>query len=220
MWHPACLVVLFLAAACGGEDGTATTSAVEQREENRGHSMGVEAATVADAAGIGPGPSVGDRWEVPIGLSVCGRFVDAPPGDPNDGVASAPGGTAVIEPGAGSEAGHRATIGRYATAAGIELSTGELSLPHDVEPDGIEIGGIELSLGDTTFRTGDECGQVPAEVQIWVYSPEALRSGEGVLVVSENPQDVPFGAEGMAVVIAFAPESSLPTLPPSALVRG
>ena len=40
---------------------------------------------------------------------------------------------------------------------------------------------------------------------------------DGILVLTQDLANVPFSQEGMAVVIAFSPESSLPTLPPSAL---
>ena len=68
-----------------------------------------------------------------------------------------------------------------------------------------------------TFATGDTCGETKGEVQVWVYSADARTSGDGILVVTQDLGNVPFSEEGMAMVIAFTPESSLPTLPPSAM---
>jgi hypothetical protein len=50
-----------------------------------------------------------------------------------------------------------------------------------------------------------------------VYSTDARESGDGILVVTQDLANVPFSQDGMAVVVAFTPESSLPTLPPSAM---
>lgn len=221
-----CAIALF-AAACGGDDAaspstTASTSAPTGSDEpeygggHGAHNMGIEPGTVEDVAALGPGPSVGDRWEIPVGLNVCGRFIEAPTGGPVGGVTSAAGGTAVIEPVEGSDA---PTLGDYAEAAGVTLRTGEIGLPSGVVPNAIELGEEDLSLDGATFRTGEECGTTRAEVQVWVYSAEDVSTGERVLTVTTDPQEVPFVEDGMALVIAFTPESSLPTLPPSAQIR-
>jgi len=77
-------------------------------------------------------------------------------------------------------------------------------------------GGV-LPVAGATFVTGQKCGTVPAEVQLWVYTRDAANTGNAVRQVVTNPQDVPVVEDGMAFVIAFSPASSLPTLPPSAL---
>lgn len=222
-----CLVAL-VAGACAGGDSTSpttttsTTAAPTQRSEepeyggHSAHNMGIEPGTVDDVAALGPGPKVGDRWEVPVGLDICGRFIEGQTGGPVGGVTAASGSIAVVEPVDGS---HAPTVGDYAEASGITLRTGEIRLPNGVAPDAIELGGDDVPLAGETFRTGDECGTTPAEVQVWVYSADAARTGEGILVVTEDPERVPFVQEGMALVIAFTPESSLPTLPPSAQIR-
>ena len=231
------LVTLVIATvtACGGDDdttsstsststteadGAASDSAGGHSEHGTSGSMGIEAGTVEDVAALGAGPAVGDSWLVPVGLNVCGRFVEAPTGDAVRGVRSAEGATAVVEPTDEASSGHAATVGSYAESAGVELSTGTIVLPEDLVPAEIELEGEDLTIAGTTFRTGDRCGSAAAEVQVWVYSTDAVASGEGILTVVEDPEQVPFAEEGMAVVIALMPESSLPTLPPSALNLG
>ena len=214
-----------LAAGCGGDDAaddaTTTTGRPGSSEpQYGGHAHGSmgEVGTVADVEALGDGPSVGDRWEIPIGLSVCGRFVELPDGGPVDGVSAVDGGKAVVEPTDEASAGHAATLGSYAEAVGASLSTGELRLPDGIVPPEIEVGDDEVGLAGATFRTGDTCGTTRGEVQAWVYSADAVTSGEDILTVVTDPERVPFAEDGMALVIAFAPESSLPTLPPSAIV--
>lgn len=221
--------VLALVASCGGDDepaatSTTTTAAAAEGGDHSGHgtsgNMGIEAGTVADVAALGAGPEVGDRWEIPVGLNICGRFVEAPTGGPVDGVSAAPGAKAVVEPTDEATAGHGATLGSYAAAAGVTLSTGRIELPDGIVPSEIEVEDTDVALDGAEFSTGDRCGSTAAEVQVWVYSTDAVTTGEGILTIVEDPERVPFVQEGMAVVIALTPESSLPTLPPSALDLG
>jgi len=218
---------LVLLASCGGDDepaATSTSTTATAGGDHSGHgtsgNMGIEPGTVADVAALGAGPRVGDRWEVPVGLNICGRFVDAPAGGPVDGVTAAAGAKAIVEPTDDATSGHGATLGSYAAAAGVTLSTGRIELPSGIVPAEIEVEDTDVSLDGASFSTGDRCGSTAAEVQVWVYSAEAVASGEGILTVVEDPEQVPFAQEGMALVIALTPESSLPTLPPSALGLG
>jgi hypothetical protein len=213
-----CALLLF-AAGCGGDDDD-TTATATKRPVVAGPGPSEE-ATVDDVEVLGPGPSPGQRWEIPVGLAVCGRFVEPPTGGPVDGVTAAPGGIAVVEPVDEASAGRAATLGGYAAAAGISLGTDEITLPGAVVPAELDLDGAEAGAGGTlTLRTGTSCGTTPAAVQVWVYSADAAVSGEDVLTVVTDPHRIPFAEEGMAIVIALAPESSLPTLPPSALGLG
>ena len=218
---------LLALSSCGGGESAATTTTTTAGPEGDGHSghgtsgtMGIEAGTVADVAALGSGPRIGDRWEIPVGLNICGRFIEAPTGGPVDGVSAAPGAKALVEPTDEAGSGHGATLGSYAAAAGVTLSTGRIELPSGLVPAEIEVEDTEVTLDGASFATGDRCGSTAAEVQVWVYSADAVTSGEGILTVVEDPERVPFAEEGMAVVIALMPESSLPTLPPSALGLG
>lgn len=217
------IALALVAAACSGEessDTTASTAATTTESEFGGHEahgMDIEIGTVDDVAALGAGPSVGERWEIPIGVNVCGRFIETPSSDPVGGVAAGEGATAVVEPVDEASSGHGATLGDYAESAGISLSTGEIGLPTGIVPPVIEVTGTDVPLDGATFRTGDLCGENRGEVQVWVYSADAVQTGRGLLTVVTDPERIPFVEEGMALVLAFAPESSLPTLPPSAL---
>jgi hypothetical protein len=210
-----CAVAL---AGCGGDDGTGDRSPATSTTEpasQYGSSMGVTPGDVADVAALGDGPADGEVWEVPVGLSVCGRFVDLPTGDPVGGVtagafrATVEGGGAATPP-----------VGDLADSAGIELGAGRLTLPEGIVPPELDNTDPPTPIAGASLATGDLCGQTPGEVQVWVYSEDARESGDGILVVTQDVGNVPFVQEGMAMVIAFTPESSLPTLPPSALATG
>jgi hypothetical protein len=208
-----------LAACGGGSDPTTTTTSTTEPASQFGSSMGVVDGTVDDVAALGDGPPADATWSVPVGVSVCGRFVDVPSGDEAD----AGGGTVTAVPGRAEVRGGGdavPTLGDYAEAAGLELGAGRLGLPEGTSP--AEIDSVEppMVIAGNSFRSGDDCGPTPAEVQVWVYSEEAVRTGDGILVLTQDLANVPFSQEGMAVVIALSPESSLPTLPPSALTGG
>lgn len=231
--RPAALVAALVAAlalvgaACSSdEDGAATTTTADdghghgEGSSQFGSSMQPDVVSVAELAELGPGPEVGDEWSGWIGLDVCGRFLEPPtPVAPAPGAVSTTGdGSYSVAPTSEAHAGHAATIGGLAEQVGIGLSTGELTLPDTVEPASFDLEGAMVQAAGATFRTGETCGGTPAEVQLWVYSRDAADSGEDVRVIVTDPQDAPVVEDGMAFVIAFAPESSLPTLPPSALV--
>lgn len=212
------LTVLALGACSGSEDAdeaqaTATSSSTTEPASQFGSSMGVTRVDVAEVQALGDGPGPGEQWTVPMGVSICGRFVDVPTGEPVDGVAGDAGVAAV----SGSGDGEVPTVGDYATSVGIELEAGRLTMPSDVTPPELDNTEPPTPVAGATFRTGDTCGDTAAEVQVWVYSEEAARTGDGIMVVTQNPAAVPFAEDGMAVVIALTPESSLPTLPPSAM---
>jgi hypothetical protein len=209
---PAVALTLLALLGCGGPGDDAPTEATAARSAGSPSSTPAPRAAVADVASLGDGPSPSERWDIPVGLNVCGRFIDAPAGGRSAGVEVRAGGFATIEGGPGGVP----TVGDYAAAAGIGLSTGELLLPEGVQPGSIDLGGTALPLGGAALRTGDGCGTETAEVQVWVYPPDPGGYGEVLTLVAE-PHRTPFVAEGMAVVIAFAPASSLPTIPPSAL---
>ncbi len=207
------LIAAALLGACAGEDEASTTTTTEEPASQFGSSMGTEPGYVEDVAALGEGPGDGEVWEVPVGLSVCGRFVDVPAGEQVDGVTAGPV-SATVEGGASDEA---PTIGAFASSAGIDLSAGRLTMPEDIVPPELDNTDPPTPLAGATFATGDMCGENAGEVQVWVYSTDARRSGDGILVVTQDLANIPFSEEGMAMVIAFTPESSLPTLPPSAM---
>jgi hypothetical protein len=206
------VVAVALTGCSGGDDDTTTTTTADEPAPQFGSSMGIEAGDVADVAALGDGPAEGASWQVPVGLSVCGRFLEMPAGTEVAGVTSGPATTTVT--GSGGDA---PTLSDLAASAGIDLAAGRLTLPEDIVPPELEGTDPPIRVAGQTFATGDECIDSTGEVQVWVYSEDARASGDGILVVTQDLGNVPFSQEGMAIVIAFAPESSLPTLPPSAL---
>jgi hypothetical protein len=203
-----------LVTGCGGGDSAdPTTTTTTEPASQYGSSMGTESGDVADVAALGDGPADGTVWEVPVGLSICGRFVDVPPGETVNGVTAGPV-TATVAGGAGEDA---PTLGDFAASAGIGLGAGRLTLPADIVPAELDNTEPPTPIAGATLATGDTCGETVGEVQVWVYSADARTTGDGILVVTQDLANVPFAEEGMAMVIAFTPESSLPTLPPSAM---
>lgn len=224
--------MLALAAAlgaCSSDEPAAPTTSGRDGGHDHGSELGssMEPPTfsVEDVAALGPGPRVGDRWKGLLGLNVCGRFLEPPTAatPASGGFSTAGNGTFELAPGQEADAGHSATVGDLAELVGIEVSTGELRLPSGTQPTSIDLGPAgtddsDVDVAGAVLRTGDACGEsARGEVQLWVYDRAAVDSGDVVRVVTD-PQDVPIVEDGMALVIAFSPESSLPTLPPSALI--
>jgi hypothetical protein len=223
--------VALVAASCGGDDGDAAGPAPG---EHGGHGddaaygahsgMEPEVTTVAELSALGPGPAAGETFRGHLGLNVCGRFL-APPAasGPEDGSAASGittdgGGSFTVTPPTDDVAGAHATIGALASQAGIELGSGTVGFPATTSPGQIDVGGTSIAVAGRTFGDGVACGSTPAEVQLWVYTADAVRTGDAVRTVLVDPQDAPIVEDGMAFVIAVTPESSLPTLPPSAII--
>lgn len=219
---------LLVAAACGGGSGTEEQSGGARPDTTTtapGHdshqAMAPPTATVAQVAALGPGPSVGQTFDGSVGLNVCGRFLSMPaavPADPSTGFALTSEGHFSVTPTAGAVAGHGATVAGLARMLGVEMSSSKVSFGAG-SPEQIEVAGTTIEVAGHSFGPKATCGDTPAEVQLWVFPKAAVETGQGLVKVVEDPQDVPIVEDGMAFVIAVTPESSLPTLPPSALVR-
>ncbi|MGB3412169.1 MAG: hypothetical protein WBA45_13345 [Microthrixaceae bacterium] len=225
------LALMALAAGCGSSEkaenaeGTTTTSSVPGHAGHRGDQQygGVHAPPVVKASELakyGDGPQVGDTWTASIGVNVCGRFLDPLPGVATNGLTPQPNGTIQLAPRTKAESGLALTLADYSMAVGLDLETGELSLPDTVTPSEIPVRDSNVPLAGQTFKDGADCGGTKANVVVWVYSAEAVETGKGLVTVVENPEDIPFPTDGMAMVITLSPESSLPTLPPSVVQTG
>ena len=212
----AAVAVLAVLGACSSDDAAdTTTSSTTTVASQFGSSMGVEPVAASDVAELGDGPSTGESWTIPIGLSICGRFIEPLTGT-HEGVTAAADGTVNVT----STGNGPPTVGDFAEATGIVLDAGSITMPSDALPAELDSTEPPTKVAGATLTDGDSCGSSDGAVQVWVYSAAASESGDGIMVVTDDPGAVPFAEDGMSIVLAFAPESSLPTLPPSALARG
>lgn len=216
----------FLASGCTGDDTASTTTAGEGKQTTTsGHdshqAMAPPTASASEIAKLGPGPSAGQTFKGSVGLDVCGRFLDlSPPAAVNTstGFGLTSEGHFSVTPPTPAVAGHAATVAGLAEVLGVQLSSGTVTFAPTAGPERIDVSGNSIEVAGRTFGPAVTCGDTPAEVQLWVFPAKAVETGKGLVKVLEDPQDVPIVEDGMAFVIAVAPESSLPTLPPSALV--
>lgn len=221
-------------SGCGGGETASTTTRDASTERDAttttgSHygthgAMAPETATVADIAAMGPGPAVGQTFDGFVGLDVCGRFLELPEKAPEEltrstGMTFTSQGRFSVTPPTAEVAAHHVTVADLARALDVELTGGKLVFGPDVQPPQIEAAGTTIQLAGATFGPTATCGDTPAELQLWVYTADAVATGNSVRKVLDDPQDVPIVEDGMAFVITVTPESSLPTLPPSALVR-
>ena len=185
-----------------------------------GSSMDPEVVGVKDIAKLGPGPAAGQQWKIWTGINVCGRFVDLAPtsAQPSKGMSVSPAGQLTVAQAAGDPTGHDVTVADFLALYGITASTGTLTFPAGIAPSTLRLPNGSVELSGATMKTGDKCPETPGEVQVWYYTPQAVATGRPIRVVVTDPDKVPIVADGSAIVVAFSPDSSLPTLPPAALV--
>lgn len=214
----AAFAVVCSLAGCKNADPVGEASSTTAASEHGSH-LAPPQVRVSQVKRSGPGPEVGDKWTADVALNVCGQYMEPPAGEAVRGVRANADGTVEIAPTSEDEAGHNANLAAYIESIGAELATGSLKLPADLKPPEIQVREDKVAVAGATFVDGETCGDVTGKVEVWVYSPEAVKTGDGLVVVAENPQDIPFFADGMALVVTFTPESSLPTLPPSAALR-
>ena len=211
-----------LGACSSGDDdtdrsevGSATSSTSTTAASQFGSSMGVEEVAATEVSELGDGPDAGESWTIPVGLSICGRFIEPLTGTHGAVTAQADGTVTVTGDGDATP-----TVGDLAEATGIVLEQGSITMPSNAAPAELDSTDPPTPVAGATLSDGDSCGTSDGAVEIWVYSAAATESGDGIMVVTDDPAAVPFAEDGMSIVVAFAPESSLPTLPPSALARG
>ena len=214
------VVALAALGACSSDGGgsddetTSTASTSTTAASQFGSSMGVEEVAATAVAELGDGPAAGESWTIPVGLSICGRFIEPLTGTHGAVTAQADGTVEVTGDGEGTP-----TVGDLAEASGIVLEKGSITMPASAVPAELDSTDPPTPVAGATLRDGDSCGTSDGAVEVWVYSAAATETGDGIMVVTDDPAAVPFAEDGMSVVVAFAPESSLPTLPPSAIAR-
>ena len=226
-----------VAGSCGSDDSSAAdssvTSASDPHASGHGdgaassdgstaygsHGMAPKVVTPSEVGDLGPGPSVGQTFTGSLGLNVCGRFLDPPAAasSATTGVSTDGSGRFTVAPPDLATAGEDATIGELLDLIGVDLSAGSVTFPATTEPAQIQVATASLGIAGATFGEDFTCGDVATKVQLWVYSADAVATGQDVRAVEVDPQDTPIAQDGMAFVVTVTPESSLPTLPPSAL---
>ncbi|MCB0952480.1 MAG: hypothetical protein H6517_00915 [Microthrixaceae bacterium] len=226
--HRICMAVLcvgvLVGTACSSE-GSASSSTRPRPTDVPGiHDHSSEDSALApetvlpeDIAALGDGPQPGEQFDVFLGVNVCGRFLEMPSVSGPSGVDVDAAGVVSIAPQPGGPAGHDITVADITDALDISLTTAELGFGPSWDPATATIGTDDTPLAGLDLVTGGSCGTERAEVQLWYYTAEAADSGDRVRMLVTDPQDAPIVSDGAALTIAFAPESSLPTLPPSAL---
>lgn len=216
------LLSIALAACSSGDDATTSStsspspsSTTTTAASQFGSSMGVAEVPAADIAELGPGPAPGETWTIPFAISVCGRFIEPLVGSGGPITANADGTVSVTGVDDGTP-----TLGTLAEGTGLTLAPGSMTLPATALPAELDSTDPPTQVAGATLVDGGSCGATSGAVEVWVYSADATDSGDGIMVVTDDPGAVPFAEEGMSIVVAYAAESSLPTLPPSALGRG
>lgn len=202
-------------AGHGDDTGSSTT------QQYGSHGMAPEVVTPARVGRLGPGPAVGETFTGSFGLNVCGRFLEPPAAatDAESGMSTDGTGRFQVTPPDADAAGHEADVDELMELIGVDLSTGRVTFPATTTPAQFQINNTSMAVAGATFGPDTRCGDVDTVVQVWVYSDDAVRTGEGVMAVEVDPEDTPIAQDGMALVVTVTPESSLPTLPPSALNR-
>lgn len=218
------LAAVLVAGSCSSSDEAFESERPRPTDvESHDHSsensaLAPETVLAGDIAELGAGVATGEQATVWLGVNVCGRFVEIPSGGPVGGLGVDAGGLLEISPGVGDPSGHEVTAGAVMDLIDLQLGTGEMSFGPGWGAQEVVLDERTVALADTTFATGDSCGTEQGEVQLWYYTPAAVNSGEELRLVVTDPQDVPVLESGTALTVAFAPSSSLPTLPPAALV--
>lgn len=155
----------------------------------------------------GTPPTVGTTWHEGYAVYECGKFADAITKASNpQGITTNTPGIILIQPKVKAAAGKNATLGKFASAAGIKLNAAELQLP-----------------GGTRYTDGTTCQGQPGHVYVkefpyagatvgQIYNGKRGPNGEKPLP-KLDPRDVPL-KDQVLVTIAFVPASEASKIPP------
>jgi hypothetical protein len=209
-------------AGHGGHDsGSQESEGADGSGKYGSHGMAPKVVTAKQVAELGGGPAVGTTFNGTIGLNVCGRFLDPPVATTSaaNGMSTDGTGRFTVTPPDKSAAGHSATINELLQQSGIQLTSGKVTFPKSTSPAQFQVNKTSIAIAGATFTNDFKCGDTKAKVQLWVYSADAVKTGNDVRAVEVDPQNTPIVEDGMAFVVTVTPESSLPTLPPVAVQR-
>lgn len=122
-----------------------------------------------------------DHWHTAFGVYVCDKWLD-PVTNQNDpqGIHTHGDGVVHAHPSVSAAAGKKATFGKLVSAIDAKLTSTSFTWP---------AGGDKV-----TKKSGDKCGETPAQVKVWYDGKE----------VSGDPKDVRLTDRGK-LVVAFVP---------------
>ena len=140
-------------------------------------------------------PAVGTTWNEGYAVYECGKFVPAIKSaqDPQ-GITTGPGdGIIHIHPTVKAAAGKNATLGKFASAAGMKLNAGELQVP-----------------GGRLYTDGTSCEGQPGHVYVKQFAYIGDTTG---VVETLDPSSVLLQDQAL-LTIAFVPSSGKAKIPP------
>jgi hypothetical protein len=140
-------------------------------------------------------PTVGTVWNEGYAVYECGKFAPAITHATNpEGITTGNGdGIIHIHPTTKAAAGKNATLGKFASAAGMKLNAGELQVP-----------GGKLHLD------GDSCQGKPGHVYVKEFAYSGDKTGT---LKNVDPRNIPLVDQSM-LTIAFVPSSAKDSIPP------
>lgn len=198
------MVLAVVATACSIDVGDITPIATARGTRQPSTSDQADASASGDGSAaddallptIGPAPG-SSHWHAAYVVRLCDDVLV--PFESNAdplGIHSHADGLIHIHPFFEESGFEASTMSLFAEAMGLELSTGEMTMP-----------------GGGTWRDGDLCNGVPSRVFIDRWS-EPVPDGP-VERIFDNPEDIRFEADGELYQIAFAPVDSPPVVPPT-----
>jgi hypothetical protein len=166
------------------------------------------------AAGKSPPIANKDHWHVAYGIYVCdsadkGHFLPPIPTqtDPQ-GIHTHGDGVMHVHPYLDASAGKNATVGKFSSAVGMTLNSGELKVPSFAATNG------NPAYSSHDYRDGDSCGGKPGRVQVQIFSSPADTEGH---LWTGDPRNVPLKNNEL-VTIAFVPKGLKIPAPPATAI--
>ena len=163
------------------------------------------------AAGKSPPVANKDHWHVAYGIYVCdsadkGHFLPPVPTqtDPQ-GIHTHGDGVIHTHPYVDASAGKNATLGKFSSAVGMTLNSGELKVPSFAASNG------NPAYASHDYRDGDSCGGKPGRVQVQVFSGPSDTVGH---LWTGDPRNVPLKNNGL-LTVAFVPKGLKIPAPPA-----
>lgn len=147
-------------------------------------------------------PTVGTTWHEGYAVYACGKFLPfiQHANDPQ-GITTKADGIILIQPKVKAVAGKNATLGKFATAAGMTLNAAEVQLP-----------------GGALYQDGNKCDGQPGHVYVKEFAfvgdtVGRLYNGAKGQLPKLDPRDIPLQDQEL-LTIAFVPSSEASKIPP------